>query len=202
MKRKIAVSLCTLLTSTALLCGCGSTSGQDTASSAESAQSVSMEDSTSESDSESDQTTDSTTISEAEADTADTGKLPATCPLEDGVYTADADTDSSMFHINEACDGTCTLIVQDGAMTAHLILGGTGIINLYQGSKEEAQEDGAELLQPVTETVTYSDGMKEDVYAFDVPVPVLGEEFPVAIVGEHGNWYDHTVTISNPVPAE
>lgn len=200
MKRKIAVSLCTLLTSTALLCGCGSTSGQDTASSAESAQSVSTEESTSGSDSEANQTTDSTTISEA--DTADSGKLPATCPLEDGVYTADADTDSSMFHINEACDDTCTLIVQDGAMTAHLILGGTGIINLYQGSKEEAQEDGAELLQPVTETVTYSDGMKEDVYAFDVPVPVLDEEFPVAIVGEHGNWYDHTVMISNPVPAE
>ena len=31
--------------------------------------------------------------------------------LPDGVYTADFDTDSGMFHANEACDGKGTLTV-------------------------------------------------------------------------------------------
>ena len=34
-----------------------------------------------------------------------------TAALTDGVYTAEFDTDSSMFHANEACDGKGTLTV-------------------------------------------------------------------------------------------
>ena len=34
--------------------------------------------------------------------------------LEDGVYTAEFDTDSSMFHVNEANDGKGELTVKDG----------------------------------------------------------------------------------------
>ena len=34
--------------------------------------------------------------------------------LEDGVYSADFDTDSGMFHVSEACDGKGTLTVKDG----------------------------------------------------------------------------------------
>ena len=37
--------------------------------------------------------------------------------LEDGVYTAEFDTDSSMFHVNEANDGKGELTVKDGKMT-------------------------------------------------------------------------------------
>ena len=36
--------------------------------------------------------------------------------LADGVYTADFNTDSSMFHANETCDGKGVLTVKDGAL--------------------------------------------------------------------------------------
>ena len=36
------------------------------------------------------------------------------------------------------------------------------------------------------------------VYGFDIPVPAIGEEFNVAILGEKGKWYDHKVSVSNP----
>ena len=44
----------------------------------------------------------------------DTSKVEV---LEDGTYSAEFDTDSSMFHVNEANDGKGTLTVKDGKMT-------------------------------------------------------------------------------------
>ncbi len=122
--------------------------------------------------------------------------------LEDGVYTVDFDTDSSMFHVNEACEGKGTLTVKDGEMTLHISLASKKIVNLYPGLAKDAQKEGAQLLEPTVDTVTYSDGYTEDVYGFDVPVEVLDEEFDLALIGTHGNWYDHKVSVSNPVKAE
>ena len=119
--------------------------------------------------------------------------------LPDGVYTAEFSTDSSMFHVSEACDGKGTLTVKDGVMTIHISLGSKKILNLYPGLAEDAAKDGAVLLQPTTDTVTYSDGMTEEVYGFDVPVPVIGEEFDLALIGTKGKWYDHKVKVSDPV---
>lgn len=119
--------------------------------------------------------------------------------LPDGVYTAQFSTDSSMFHVSEACDGKGTLTVKDGVMTIHISLGSKKILNLYPGLAEDAAKDGAVLLQPTTDTVTYSDGMTEEVYGFDVPVPVIGEEFDLALIGTKGKWYDHKVKVSDPV---
>ena len=45
----------------------------------------------------------------------------------------------------------------------------------------------------------YSDGTEEVVNGFDVPVPALDEEFPLALIGTKGKWYDHMVKVSNPV---
>ena len=42
--------------------------------------------------------------------------------LEDGIYSADFETDSSMFRVNETCDGKGKLTVQDGKMTIHISL--------------------------------------------------------------------------------
>ena len=122
--------------------------------------------------------------------------------LADGVYTAEFDTDSSMFHANEACDGKGTLTVENGKMTIHVSLASTSIVNLFPGLAEDAQKDGAELLQPTTDTVTYSDGLSDEVYGFDIPVPALDTEFDVALIGKKGVWYDHKVSVSNPVPME
>ena len=122
--------------------------------------------------------------------------------LADGVYTADFDTDSSMFHANEACDGKGTLTVQDGEMTIHVSLVSKTILNLFPGLAEDAQKDGAVLLQPTTDTVTYSDGLSEEVYGFDIPVPALDTEFDLGLIGKKGVWYDHKVSVSNPEPLE
>ena len=122
--------------------------------------------------------------------------------LADGTYTADFNTDSSMFHVNEAYDGKGILTVENGQMTIHVSMPSNNIVNLYLGSAEDAQKDGAELIQPVTDTVTYSDGTTEDVNGFDVPVPVIDEEFDLALIGKKGVWYDHKVSVSNPVAVE
>ncbi len=122
--------------------------------------------------------------------------------LEDGTYTVDFTTDSSMFHVNEALDGKGTLTVKDGEMTIHISLTSKNILNLYCGLADDARKDGAEILEPTVDTVTYSDGTTEEVNGFDVPVPTLDEEFDLALIGTKGKWYDHKVSVSNPVKIE
>ena len=122
--------------------------------------------------------------------------------LEDGTYEAEFDTDSGMFHVNEANDGKGILTVKDGKMTIHISLVSKNIVNLYVGKAADAQKDGAELLQPTTDTITYDDGSTEEVYGFDVPVKALDETFDLALIGTKGKWYDHEVSVSNPVKAE
>ena len=117
--------------------------------------------------------------------------------LEDGIYTAEFDTDSSMFHVNEACNGRATLTVKDGKMTVHITLVSKNIENVFLGTAEDAQKDGAELIQPTIDKVTYSDGMTEEVYGFNVPVEKLDEEFDLAIIGKKGKWYDHKVSVTD-----
>ena len=134
-----------------------------------------------------------------DGDPQDTNTEPA---LADGVYTADFNTDSSMFHVNEACKGKGTLTVENGQMTIHISLPSKSILNLFCGTAEDARKDGAALLQPTTDTVTYSDGLSEEVNGFDIPVPALDEEFDVALIGKKGVWYDHKVSVSNPVLKE
>lgn len=119
--------------------------------------------------------------------------------LENGEYTATFNTDSSMFHVNEANDGRGTLTVSDDGMTIHVSLVSKKIVNVYAGTAEEAQSDGAQVIEPTTDKVTYSDGSEKEVYGFDIPVPALDEEFDVAILGEKGKWYDHRVSVTDPV---
>lgn len=133
------------------------------------------------------------------AETVSTETAQDKAQLPDGVYAVEFSTDSSMFHVSEACDGKGTLTVKDGVMTIHISLGSKKILNLYPGLAEDAAKDGAVLLEPTTDTVTYSDGMTEEVYGFDVPVPVIGEEFDLALIGTKGKWYDHKVKVSDPV---
>mgnify|MGYP006872986152 CR=1 FL=1 len=66
------------------------------------------------------------------------------------------------------------------------------------GTAEDAAKDGAVLLSPTVDTVTYSDGGTEEVNGFDVPVPAIDTGFDLAIIGEKGIWYDHKVSVTNP----
>ena len=147
-------------------------------------------------------TTTEETTEEAEDGEAKSEDAAKSQTLEDGAYTAEFDTDSSMFHVNEAMDGKGTLTVKDGKMTIHVSLASKKIVNLFAGTAEDAQKEGAELLEPTSDKVTYSDGMSEEVYGFDIPVPAIDEEFQVALVGTKGKWYDHKVSVKNPVKEE
>lgn len=120
-------------------------------------------------------------------------------PIPDGVYSADFKTDGSMFHVNEAHHGKGTLTVKDGKMMIHITMPSKNTVNLFRGTAEDAQKDGAALIQPTLDTVTYDDGTTEEVYGFDIPVPYLDKEFDCALVGTKGKWYDHKVSVSNPV---
>ena len=126
----------------------------------------------------------------------------AAADLEDGTYTALFNTDSSMFHVNEANEGKGVLTVEGGQMTIHVSLASKGILNLFVGTAEDAQKEGAVLLEPTTDTVEYKDGTSEEVYGFDIPVPAIGEEFDCALIGEKGTWYDHKVSVTEPVKEE
>nr|WP_330367109.1 sirohydrochlorin cobaltochelatase [Butyrivibrio sp. WCD3002] len=138
-------------------------------------------------------------VAEEAEETADASESAG---LEDGTYTATFTTDSSMFHINEAYDNKGTLTVENGEMTIHITLPSQNIVNLFPGTAEDAQKDGAELLQPTTDTVTYDDGTTEEVNGFDVPVPAIGEPFQLALIGTKGKWYDHEVTVSEVTEGE
>ena len=122
--------------------------------------------------------------------------------LEDGTYEAEFKTDSGMFYVNEANDGKGVLTVKDGQMSIHISLTSKNIVNLFVGKAADAKKDGAELLQPTTDTVTYDDGTTEEVNGFDVPVKALDKDFDLALIGTKGKWYDHTVSVTNPVKVD
>ena len=193
MKKKIIALLGMTVISCALVTGCG---GSKTPA----AESEAATEAPAEEQEGTDALTEEQTSDEADAQEETEEKTAAV--LEDGTYTAEFDTDSSMFHVNEACEGKGTLTVKDGIMTIHVSMPSKNIVNLYPGLAEDAQKEGAELLQPTTDTVTYSDGMTEEVNGFDVPVPALDEEFDLALIGTKGTWYDHKVSVSNPEKIE
>ena len=195
MKKKIIALLGMTVMSCALVTGCGG-SKTPAAEKSEAATEAPAEEQEG-----TDALTEEQTSDEADAQ-EETEEKTAAAVLEDGTYTAEFDTDSSMFHVNEADNGCGTLTVKDGKMTMHIRLVSKKIVNLYVGTAADAEKDGAELLQPTSEEVTYSDGTTEEVYAFDVPVEALDQEFDLAILGTKGTWYDHKVSVSDAQKAE
>ena len=172
-KQFVSLSIASLMLAAALT-GCGAASSAASSASSEAASSV---------------------ASSVEAASAET-----TASLPDGVYTADFETDSSMFHANEACDGKGTLTVENGQMTFHVSLASKKIVNLYLGTAADADANKTAWLLPTTDTVTYSDGTSEEVYGYDIPLTAMDEDFSLAILGTKGKWYDHTVRVTNAVP--
>lgn len=212
MKRKIIAVFCMTVLTSMLATGCVSRKEEKT----EALVTVVEEEAKAPADASGEEKTEETEAPEEEKteetepemesggevpDESEQKKLPAVS-LEDGVYTADFDTDSGMFGVSEACGGKGTLTVEDGRMTIHISLKSKNIVNLFPGLAEDAKKEGAELLSPSTDEVTYSDGITEEVYGFDVPVPVLEEEFDLALLGTKGTWYDHKVSVSNPEKTE
>lgn len=130
--------------------------------------------------------------------TSATAEVSDSSSITDGTYSVAFNTDSSMFHVNEANNGRGVLTVKDGKMTIHISLVSKKIVNLFVGTAADAAKDGAAVLEPTTDKVTYEDGTVEEVYGFDVPVESLDKEFDLAILGTKGEWYDHKVSVSDP----
>ena len=124
------------------------------------------------------------TVETAPAESESESEAPAAvAALPDDIYTADFNTDSSMFHVNEACNGKGTLTVENGEMTMHVSLQSQKIVNLYLGMAADASDHEDEWLQPTIDTVTYSDGTSDEVYGFDIPVAAVDTDFQLAILG-------------------
>lgn len=120
--------------------------------------------------------------------------------LQDGVYLAEFNTDSPMFHVNEMKDGKGKLVVENGQMTIEIALVSKNIVNLYPGLAQDAEADEANWIKPGTELIDYGDGTSEEVNCFVVPVGFLDKEFDLAILGKKGKWYDHKVSVNSPEP--
>ena len=192
MRKKLAVLFLGAALTVSMLGACGGKDAASSSASAVSASSAADASSASVQDaSKAESSTSTSDVSAESASAAETAGESSASELEDGTYTADFNTDSNMFHVNEAKEGTI-----------HVSLVSKNIVNVFVGTKEEAQADGAELIEPTTDEVTYSDGTTDEVYGFDIPVEKLDENFNVAIIGKKGTWYDHVVSVSNPVPQE
>ena len=147
--------------------------------------------------------TETSTKTSVEKDSGEDAEASESEPvLEDGTYTAEFNTDSSMFRVNETCDGKGTLTVKDGKMTMHVTLLSKNIVHLFVGTTDDAKKDGADLLEPTIDTVTYADVTTEEVHGFDIPISVINEKFDLALIGTKGVWYDHKVSVDNPEKVE
>lgn len=201
MQKKTTLLLCVLAAICLMLAACGAQTAPETTAQTQPATTAAPETTTPETTAAPETESPET---EPEVMEAPAAQEPETneAVLEDGVYEAEFNTDSGMFHVNEAYGGKGILTVENGQMTIHISLVSKNIVNLYPGTAEDAQAEGAAILQPTTDEVDYGDGTTDEVYGFDVPVPYLDEEFDCAILGKKGTWYDHKVSVSNPVPVE
>ena len=128
------------------------------------------------------------------------GKQTATEPANEAATSAAETGAEETSNEAETFDTAATQV--HGEMTIHIVMPSKNVVNLFRGSAEDAQKEGAELIQPQLESVTYSDGTTEEVNSFDVPVPYLNQTFDLALVGTKGKWYDHKVSVSNAVPMD
>jgi len=99
--------------------------------------------------------------------------------LKDGSYEITVKSSSSMFNIEN-----CTLTVQDGKMTAKMIMGGTGYLYIFPGTGDEATAKDQSEYIPFTEE---ADGR----HSFTFPVPALNQAVNcTAFSKKKESWYD------------
>ena len=88
--------------------------------------------------------TEETAAGAPDSETAGTGS--GECVLEDGIYSAEFNTDSSMFHVNEANEGRGILTVEEGKMTIHVSLVSKSILNLLREPQKMPGRKGRSFL--------------------------------------------------------
>ena len=113
--------------------------------------------------------------------------------LNPGTYEISVDSSSSMFVIT-SCELT---VAEDGTMTAHMVLSGTGYGYLYLGTGEEA-------LAASEEDWIADEAGEEETNTFTVPVEALNAEISCAAYSKRKDyWYDRMLVFrADSLPAE
>ena len=120
----------------------------------------------------------------AQQDLPDTKKLTAVkaSDLEEGTYTIEVASSSSMFRITEA-----KLTVADGKMTCELTMSGKGYGKLFMGTGEQAAQADEK------DCIPYVDNAG-GTHSFTVPVEALNTEIDCAAWSiKKESWYDRTL---------
>ena len=112
--------------------------------------------------------------------------------VKDGTYEINVESSSSMFRIVKA-----ELTVQDGSMSAVLTLSGTGYLQLFMGTGEEAVAADASAYIGYVED---ADG----AYTYTVPVEALNQKIDCAAFSKRKEkWYDRTLVFdAESLPAD
>lgn len=112
--------------------------------------------------------------------------------LNDGTYSVEVASSSSMFNITE-----CRLTVADGSMSAVMTLGGTGYLQLFMGTGEEAVEASEEDYIPYVER-------EDGAYTYEVPVEALDQGINCAAFSKKKEkWYDRVLVFqSTSLPSD
>lgn len=112
--------------------------------------------------------------------------------IVDGTYNIKVDSSSSMFNIVD-----CTLVVENGTMTATMTMGGTGYLYVFMGTGEEAAGAEDSSFIPFEEIETGE-------HTFTVPVDALNKKIPVAAYSKRKEqWYDRDLVFrADSLPGE
>ena len=179
-KSIIAVSLLAALSLTS--CGSNSSSSSDKAASqASSSTAAVITESISAEDTSSAAATEQVTAPQQEVGYEGMEAVTADA-LNDGEYHINVDSSSSMFKIAD-----CILHVEDGSMTADIIIASKSYDALFMGTKEEAEGCDAAM------RITYTEN-ESGQSVFTVPVEALDKEIQCAsLSAKKQEWYSRTL---------
>ncbi len=112
--------------------------------------------------------------------------------LNDGVYSINVDSSSSMFNIT-----SCELTVENGQMTAAMTMSGKGYLHVFMGTGEEAEKASEDEYIPFAEN-------ENGEHVYTVPVEALNFETPcTAFSKKKETWYDRILVFrADSLPAD
>lgn len=189
MKKTKVFLLVAALTMGQLLAGCGA-SENNTGSDGETVANVSVNDT--ETTEENSQVASADEMTDV-ADVVEEGMTPVyAAELKDGVYPVTVDSSSSMFSIT-----SCELTVENGTMTAVMTMGGTGYLQVFMGTGEEAVKAGEDAYIPYVEN-------ENGEHTFTVPVEALDMGIDCSAFSKRKEkWYDRVLVFrADSLPQE
>lgn len=204
MKKTKVFLLVAALTMGQLLAGCGA-SENNTGSDGETVANVSVNDTetdvenaVSDTAEDTETTEENSQVASADemadvADVVEEGMTPVyVAELKDGVYPVTVDSSSSMFSIT-----SCELTVEKGTMTAVMTMGGTGYLQVFMGTGEEAVKAGEDAYIPYVEN-------ENGEHTFAVPVEALDMGIDCSAFSKRKEkWYDRVLVFrADSLPQE